>query len=406
MAAVVRAYRHHTFHGPRPLPQVRLARWLHITQAQLSRIENGHNRIRDLDTLIHYARCLGIPATLLWFDLGEVPAVPQREQPPELVRLPGGRAVPAASASVQVPIADSLLAQLEQYVTTDMLCGPRSLIPVIEQQMVFLDQLLASSSGRGRDRLLYVSARYAEFMGWLRQDTGDLNAAMSWSNTALDKVEEFGDPRFLSYVKMRKSNIASDAGNPRLAIALATDALSDPDLLTPRVRAVALRQQAYGHASSGDPVSCARALDRAYELAAEVGDEHPSTDMAAYCTTGFVAMEAAHCWVELGKPALALETLQNGLANWRPDSRRDLGVGMARLVLAHAGLGQPDEALTVAGHALNILIDTGSARTVRQLRIAAGRLEALGYRGHASELGHALAQILRKPAPTRSMEWT
>src|SRR5215217_4886984 len=51
MSLVVRSYRHHPAHGRRPLPQVDMARWLGITQGQLSRIESGRNRIRDLDKL-------------------------------------------------------------------------------------------------------------------------------------------------------------------------------------------------------------------------------------------------------------------------------------------------------------------------------------------------------------------
>jgi hypothetical protein len=44
-----------------------------ITQAQLSRIENGPP-IRNLDTLCHWARTLRIPECLLWFRLPEAPA--------------------------------------------------------------------------------------------------------------------------------------------------------------------------------------------------------------------------------------------------------------------------------------------------------------------------------------------
>ena len=38
---VVRRYRKHPFHGPRPIPQEVAARWLNISQAQLARIERG-----------------------------------------------------------------------------------------------------------------------------------------------------------------------------------------------------------------------------------------------------------------------------------------------------------------------------------------------------------------------------
>lgn len=46
---------------------------------------------------------------------------------------------------------------------------------------------------RSHTHLLYVSARFAEFTGWLHQDAGDLRAAAQWSNTALDLAREAGD---------------------------------------------------------------------------------------------------------------------------------------------------------------------------------------------------------------------
>jgi transcriptional regulator with XRE-family HTH domain len=52
------------------LSQELVAGWLGLTQAQLSRIENGPP-IRDLGKLIHWADTLRIPAEHLWFDLPE-----------------------------------------------------------------------------------------------------------------------------------------------------------------------------------------------------------------------------------------------------------------------------------------------------------------------------------------------
>jgi hypothetical protein len=71
MGGIIRAYRHHPFHG-RTLPQETVAAWIGITQVQVSRIENGHP-IVHLDQLIHWALTLRIPQEHLWFELpGEV----------------------------------------------------------------------------------------------------------------------------------------------------------------------------------------------------------------------------------------------------------------------------------------------------------------------------------------------
>jgi hypothetical protein len=57
MGRVCYAYRHHRFHDPGPLSQELVAGWFGITQAQLSRIENGP-LMCDFDKLIYWARTL------------------------------------------------------------------------------------------------------------------------------------------------------------------------------------------------------------------------------------------------------------------------------------------------------------------------------------------------------------
>ncbi|MET8088560.1 XRE family transcriptional regulator [Micromonospora sp. NPDC005220] len=68
LGRVIRAYRCHPYHGRVALPQTVVAGWLGITQAQLSRVENGPPLVH-LDRLAHWANLLGLPASCLWFDL-------------------------------------------------------------------------------------------------------------------------------------------------------------------------------------------------------------------------------------------------------------------------------------------------------------------------------------------------
>jgi len=64
----VRSYREHPFHGQRPISQSLAAKWLNISQTQLSRIEKGRP-LHDLDRLIQWAKTLRIPTEMLWFSL-------------------------------------------------------------------------------------------------------------------------------------------------------------------------------------------------------------------------------------------------------------------------------------------------------------------------------------------------
>ncbi|MFE7802906.1 hypothetical protein [Nocardia sp. NPDC057440] len=113
------------------------------------------------------------------------------------------------------------------------------------------------------------------------------------------------------------------------------------------------------------------------------------------------------CWIELGHPEKALTILEQGLSDWSADSRRDLGMGLARLSTVHAGVGSWSEAVEVAGYAATIVADTGSHRTLGQLRTTATVLHEAGKTGAARELTHQVRKAHRARASHgRSLEWS
>ena len=228
-----------------------MSRWLGtVTQSQLSRIESGRNKLDTLDKLVHYARALKMPTDLLWFSLPDAASDPL-PRVDSILALPDGPLVPAASIGAGSAVADALLKTLDNYSATDNLVGAHSLISVVPNQLQFIESLIDHARSRDRMHLLYVGARYAEFAGWVYQDTGALDAAMQMSNTALDFSQEAGNEAFGAYVLMRKSNIATDAGRSGLALKLANAALSSAERLSPRMRAVVLPQ-----VSRSDGVTC------------------------------------------------------------------------------------------------------------------------------------------------------
>ncbi|HEX5115157.1 MAG TPA: hypothetical protein VFW65_08160 [Pseudonocardiaceae bacterium] len=391
MGTVVRTYRYHPGHGHKPLPQDAVSRWLGITQPQLSRIESGRNRVDTLGKLVHYAQALKMPADLLWFPLPNSSSDPL-PRVDAILALPDGPLVPAASVSIGSTIADTLLRTLEHYVITDNLVGPHSLVHVAPQQLRFVENLLTSARGKDRSRLLYVGARYAEFVGWLYQDTGSLDTAMQLSNAGLDFAEETEDDSLAAYVLMRKSNIASDAGRPDLALKLVNTALRRAAILSPRMRAVVLRQQANAYMQAGDAESCTRVLETAFSPAEHGPDTE--TDLAHYCTREYLEMEAAQCWVALGRADDAVVTLQQGLAEWRPEYRRDLGLCLARLSVAHAAKEQADHAVFVAERAFAIGIETRSFRIESQLVRIPKLLDESGENDQARHI-RSLLTLLR-----------
>ncbi|MGH2369661.1 MAG: XRE family transcriptional regulator [Chloroflexota bacterium] len=275
--------------------------------------------------------------------------------------------VPFDHQHVEPRLTTHLRSILAEYASVDNLTGPRPLLAMVPAQLGFIEQLLCDAGGDDRRELLDVGARCAELVGWLSQDAGDLRAADYWSDRAMDYALALRDQRLLSYVLMRKSNLASDGRDAERALDLARQALHEWDRLTPRLRAVALRQEAHAHALRGDTAACARSLDRAMEQATSGRTGEPELDLTAYCTPSYLGMEAAACWVQLGQPHRAVATLEQGLSSWPPEYKRDLRLCLARLALAHAAAGDAEQAYRVAQRALGIVKDTRSARTLREL---------------------------------------
>ncbi len=390
MGTVIRTYRYHPAHGHKPLPQETVSRWLGITQSQLSRIESGRNRVDTLDKLIHYARSLKMPADLLWFELPE-----EKEEAPkrsgDVFALPDGPLVAATSLRTESALADSLLGTLDLYSNMDNLAGPQSFVNIAPQQLRFVEDLLSNARGKDRKQLLYVGARYAEFAGWVYQDTGALNSAMQMSSTALDFAQEAEDEMLISYILMRRSNIATDAKRPELALKLADAALGKATYLPPRYRAVTLRQRAHVYAQLGQPDDCASTLELAFKFAERSVDSEK--DLAQYCTPEYVEMEAAHCWIELGQADKAIVTLQHSLAGWKPEFRRDLGLCLAHLAVAHASSDQIENALIVADRSLEIVRDTKSFRTEDQLARIPGILIKRGAGDEARRFDRGIRSL-------------
>jgi len=133
---------------------------------------------------------------------------------------------------------------------------------------------------------------------------------------------------------MRKANIASDLGSPDRALGLTIAAMRDASKLSPRIRAIVLGQQARAYALRGDAGECARSLDAAMR---EVTRPDADSDtLALYCTPAYIGMNTAICWIYLNQPGRAIPVFEKALATWPVFMRRDQGLCLTRLAIAHA----------------------------------------------------------------------
>jgi len=284
------------------------------------------------------------------------------------VETPYSRSPQPLPPSVSFDLIDSLAATLGQLSRTDSLAGPVPVLTAAADQANFVGKLTQVAAGPERNDLLALATRFAEFIGWLHQDDDDLTQAMHWTDRAMDYSQELGDPRLISYVLMRKSNILTDGGDSALGRGLADAALRGDGQLTPRLRALARRQRANAYALQGEAAGCARELDLAMD---ELLRQPPDLDDAFldYCGPSYVEMEAANCWLRLEQPGKAIPIFERSLENWPlGDQPRDRGLCLARLATAYAIAGSLDAAAAAGTQSLFSLRIAGSGRVLNQLR--------------------------------------
>jgi transcriptional regulator with XRE-family HTH domain len=285
----------------------------------------------------------------------------------------------AVGAGLLLPTARTPLAQTEEitaylrrvfpeFSTADWLLGCQAVLPSMPRHLAAVEQLLAGASGRARTELLQVGARYGEFTSWLYQDAGNAQAATLWADRSVAWATEAGDHGMVAYAMTRKAHLAADQADEESTVGLAQTA--QRYAVTSRVRAIAMLQEAHGHALAGEERTALDRLDTALELADRAAhDEGPGR----YLSPGYVELQRSTCWLALGRPGRAIPLLERELAALPAIHRRDRGVYMARLARAYATAGEREQAATVAREAREVAKATGSRRILRELRPAASR---------------------------------
>ncbi|MFD4986850.1 helix-turn-helix domain-containing protein [Streptomyces sp. NPDC058374] len=398
------------------LTLTRLASTVHYSKGQLSKIENGHQR----PTLQLARRCeveLGCPGrlTALLPDPPGAPAPAAADKPPSrrLVLAAGAATVllstsvsgSAASASSGAQAGDGSLtasarALLIHFRRMAQSCPPHTvLVPLAEQTRALVT--LATDAERGtRDELLLVGSRFAEFTGWMAQESGHDEAALRWTDHAVRLAFQGGDHQLGHYALVRRALMAYYRGHAAETVSLS--AAASDHRLAPRIRGLAAQQEAEGHALAGDDSASLRALDRARGLLAAAREEGDPSPVGPIHLPDPVAMFTGWCLYDLGRPAAAAEALDAACAALSPQAHRNRARYGVRRALAHASAGEIDHACTVAHEALTSASAVRSYTIGLDLRRLAGVLGR--HRGHSGvrALAPDLTAALTLSAATRT----
>lgn len=297
-------------------------------------------------------------------------AVPGASNPDEASRV--SRVVGEEDARVDAEVLGYFTRTLSEYYRADKMLGPRHLIGTVLAQIEVLDSLRRNVRPAQAEPLLRVLSQYSEMCGWLFQDSGDLDAAASWSRQAAEWAQCAGDWNMAAYMLVRQANIAVLSDDRAAVVQLAGAARRSPGPVDPKLIALACQQEARGLALLGEARDCFTLLDQAVSILGS----HPDVthqDAPVYLhhyDLRTLEEQSAGCYLHAGRADTAISILEHSVARTASTLARDRGHLLAKLAVAVTGSSHPDpdRAATLGIEALGIARTTGSARIMRELR--------------------------------------
>jgi tetratricopeptide (TPR) repeat protein len=380
MGQVSRAYRKHPFNitrfGKDGIPQEVLGDWLGLTQAQISRIENGPP-LRNLDTLAHWARVLHIPPRFLWFKLPSdqpatavaAPVSPEILPIPPVLASQAGpfRLVPVGNGALYDPDA----AAMQAFRAADLQVGGGHLYAsVINYLQNDVAPRLFGNDDRDHRAVFTAAAALTEMAGWMAHDAGRGKAAKQHFGRSLALVQVGADRQLSAHVLGSMSHLANHLNQPDEAIELSrqgqavlSSGPANPDL---EARLLALEARGVAALKDTDSTECTKLLIRA-EKALEGSPAEPPSPWVGRFDEGSLASEAARCMRQLGDLAEAQRQAER-IIMLRPSYRtRSRAFGQLTLVTVLVARGNPDEACSIAQDVLDSTHALGSFLVIEQL---------------------------------------
>lgn len=308
-----------------------------------------------------------------------------------------GIGTPHTSAAVAgKTLLEGASALFDQYRRLGQATSPEVVLPALIAQTHTLRELAEGTGVGNRKSLLTLASRYAEYIGWLVQETGNDRGALWWTDRAVELADAGGDHDLAAYALVRRALVTFYRNDAEQTIQLAAQAQSSG--LPPRIRGLAAQREAQGHALAGDYTACMRCLDRARVFLTQ---EAPGTSGPVIGTTNLsdpVAMVTGWCLHDLGRPQRAAETIDREIAQVPAHAARSRARYGVRRALAHAMAGEIDHSCALAGELLGTTEAVGSATIRADLKRLAQTLARHPRNPSVRKLAPQLAAALFNPA--------
>lgn len=379
--------------------QADLASWLGMTQVQVSRIERGTSRAKDLDKLERWALTLGVPQHCLGVLLSpqSSDAYPSnagasnlrktndaegddvrrrqflktasagavsvgasllgRRTPTVVPANPSGRSI----GSPDVDLVREVTAAFRR--VDNRYGGGHSRSAVAAYLKTTVEPMITDGRARTRirDDLFGAAAELHQLAGWMAYDTGQADLGRRHLRTALRLCQEAEDHALSAEMLAGMSHQAAFHGVPESAVDLALAARQTAKQAgLPMLEAESAVMEAHGLALQGDKRGCLTALREAERIfvSAENTDQ---PEWLRYFDDAYLAAKFAHSFRDLGQSHEAEEFARRSLEMTEGYERGRL-FNTALLASILADLGRIDESCAHGTLAVQMV---GTVRSVR-----------------------------------------
>ncbi|MFE2726380.1 regulator [Kitasatospora sp. NPDC059327] len=256
------------------------------------------------------------------------------------------------------------------------------------------EPMLRGRYGEQIGRALFGAvADLTRLAGWTSFDIAAHGLAQRYFVQALRLSQAAGDRALGGYILVTMSQQAVHLGHGREAVQLARVAQQGVGTaVPPTVQSLLHAAEARGHGLLGDVRSCTTALVRSERAlaGARAGDELPS--WARYFDEAQLSDEFAHCYRDLQQWRTSAQHAEKSLRLRSPAYARSRIFCRMVLATARLGMGDLDEACTMATDALRAAGEMRSARSLEYVRDFHRRLTP--YRG--SPVARAFEETARQ----------
>jgi hypothetical protein len=304
MGKVLKAYRNHPHHlrlYGKALNQELLGRWLGLTQAQISKFENGKAE-QNLEILRAYAKILHLPQRMLWFDF------PGQSRLRSQVSIETGgidmkqvdesrRSMDAAIAAGSVTSAqlDNIDEMVDLHARDCVTASPADMLRRLTLDFGDIRSLISRPQSLSAATRLYSNvARIAALVADELMVIGDTHRAWAWHRSAAVAASEVGSTQLRLLVHSLGILIPLYYGDPDSALRMATQAseLGDShNSESSSAHSLAVTLKALIQAQAGLTSEAEKTLGHSGELFARLSSKDKPTQLSASPNVvgGFIA---------------------------------------------------------------------------------------------------------------------